>query len=321
MAEQKLISTIVPGMSWEGYSIVRTAEVRTDKRGMQYLDMTLADRSGTINAKQWNVSRNAPQAGMLLDVTGSATEFNGRLQFNINFYREVNDENERNAKMSLIVPSAPRTAEDMLADIRSAVASFKNNDLRKIVEELLTQAGDRLVYYPAAQRMHHAERSGLLHHTTDMLHLANQVIGCYPFLNADLLRAGVILHDLGKIDEMAADQFGTVSDYTRDGNLVGHIVRGAVNIRLAAERVGVTGEAVVLLEHMLLSHHGIPEYGSPIRPMFPEAEVLHVIDSLDARMNEMESVMNRTPEGAFSEQIKALDNRRLYHARYTEGAE
>ena len=130
----------------------------------------------------------------------------------------------------------------------------------------------------------------------------------------------MILHDLSKITEMKSDELGNVTDYTREGLLLGHLVMGVAKLYEAAKNVGVTGEIVVLLEHMIISHHGIPEYGSPKAPMFPEAEVLNWIDTLDARMNEMEGIMARVPAGAFSEKIWSLD-RRLYHPFYEDDAE
>jgi 3'-5' exoribonuclease len=192
------------------------------------------------------------------------------------------------------------------------VNGFASEDLKKLTLEMLEMAGDRLDWFPAAQRMHHAERGGLLHHTTDMLRMAKAAMEVYPWLDHDLLCAGVILHDLGKLEELKSDESGNVSDYTRDGQLLGHLVRGITLLNRAAEKTGVTGEPVVLLEHMLLSHHGEAEYGSPRPPMFAEAEMLHLLDDMDAKMNEMESVLRRTPVGAFSEKIWTLD-RRLYH--------
>ena len=150
-----------------------------------------------------------------------------------------------------------------------------------------------------------------------MLNTAEHIIQAYPFLHGDLLRAGVILHDLSKISEMKSDKLGNVTDYTREGLLVGHLVRGVARLAEAARNVGVTGEIVVLLEHMIISHHGEAQYGSPRMPMFPEAEALHWIDLLDARMNEMQGVMERVPSGAFSEKIWSLD-RRLYHPNYDD---
>ena len=120
---------------------------------------------------------------------------------------------------------------------------------------------------------------------------------------------------------MQSDALGNVTDYTRDGLLIGHLVRGVSRLDEAARNIGVGGETLALLEHMLISHHGEPEFGSPRRPMFPEAEALHWIDTFDAKMNEMQTIQERTPEGAFSERIKYLDDRRMYHQRYTDDAQ
>ena len=208
----------------------------------------------------------------------------------------------------------------MKSQIEETVESFTSEDLKKLTRGMLNLAGDRLQWFPAAQRMHHAERSGLLHHTTDMLRLAKALLDIYPWLNRDLLMAGVIIHDLGKIEEMKSDQTGNVTDYTRDGQLLGHLVRGITNLNRVADKLGIRGECVALLEHMLLSHHGESEYGSPKAPMFPEAEALHWIDILDARMNTVKTATDKTPPGAFSEKIFSLD-RRIYHPLYTQAAE
>ena len=222
--------------------------------------------------------------------------------------------------LSLLVPCAPEKPDVYREEIECTIDAFASEDLKKIVREMLRLAGPDLTWFPAAQRLHHAERTGLLHHTCSMLNTAEHIIEAYPFLHGDLLRAGVILHDLSKISEMKSDNLGNVTDYTREGLLIGHLVRGVARLAEAAKNVGVTGEIVVLLEHMIISHHGIPEYGSPKPPMFPEAEVLNWIDTLDARMNEMEGIMARTPAGAFSEKIWSLD-RRLYHPYYADDAE
>ena len=229
-------------------------------------------------------------------------------------------EAEDSLEIGDLVPAAPRTPAEMKREIRETVDTFASEKLRKLTLAMLEEAGERLDWFPAAQRMHHAERSGLLHHTTDMLRMAKAVLEIYPWMNRDLLCAGVILHDLGKLEELKSDTSGNVTDYTRDGQLLGHLVRGITLLNRAAEKTGVTGECVVLLEHMLLSHHGEAEYGSPRPPMFPEAEALHWIDMMDARMNTMKSAWEKTPEGAFSERIFSLD-RRVFHPKYTDDAE
>ena len=307
-------------MRWEGFLLIRSADRRKDSRGSEYVDMNLADRTGEINCKiwNWNPDDTPPAAGGVIKVRGTVQEYNGRLQLRVEKWRPA--EAEDRVDMTALVACAPRSPEEMEAEIRDAVNSFQNQSLKKLTEAMLGIAGDRLSWFPAAQRMHHAERSGLLHHTTDMLRLAKGMLEVYPWLNRDLLLAGVIIHDLAKIDELKSDPVGNVSDYTRDGQLLGHLVRGITNLRAVAEKTGVTGESLVLLEHMLLSHHGEPEYGSPKAPMFPEAEALHWLDIMDARMNTMKSAVDKTPPGAFSERIASLE-RRVYHPLYTEEAE
>ncbi len=318
--ENLTVSQLTKDARFDGLLLVRSAERKLDKNNRAYVDINLGDRTGEINGKIWNWSdtQDTPEPGIAVEVHGIVQEYNGRLQFRIESIRAVRDTGA--VDMSLLVPGAPRASSEMLAEMEEVVGSFRSAKLRALTEEMLRMAGDRLSYYPAAQRMHHAEYGGLLHHTTDMLHLAEGVLKVYPWLNRDLLLAGVILHDLGKLEEMASDRFGNVADYTRDGQLMGHLVRGVVNLNRAAEKTGVRGEMLALLEHMLLSHHGEAEYGSPKPPMFPEAEALHWIDMMDSRLNTMKGTEDKTPAGAFSEKVFSLD-RRVYHPRYTDEAE
>ncbi|MBQ8201167.1 MAG: HD domain-containing protein [Clostridia bacterium] len=312
------VSLLETNMRFEGFLLVRSADQRTGSNGGKYLDMNLTDRTGEINCKMWDGTAVPPQSGTVIKVRGLVQEYNGRKQLRVEKMRPANDMDAFD--LSRLVPCAPETPDVYRQEIEATIDRFASEDLKKIVREMLRLAGDDIEWFPAAQRLHHAERTGLLHHTTSMLRTAEHIIQAYPFLHGDLLRAGVILHDLSKITEMKSDTLGNVTDYTRDGLLVGHLVRGVAKLAEAARNVGVTGEIVVLLEHMIISHHGIPEYGSPKPPMFPEAEVLNWIDTLDARMNEMEGIMARVPAGAFSEKIWSLD-RRLYHPHYDEDAE
>ena len=295
---------------FEGYLIVRSAEQRASANGKNYLDMTLADKSGSINAKMWDGTVQPPLAGSIVKVRATGNEFNGRMQLRVEKIRAA--ENHDPVDMSALIPCAPRDPNEMLGEVVRAADHIADPDLRRITCELLDRAGDKLLTFPAAKQMHHAERGGLLHHTTTMLRAANAIMTVYPQLNASLLTAGVIVHDLAKIDEMDADTLGLVSDYSVDGKLIGHIVRGVVNIQLAAEKTKASPGKALLLQHMVLSHHGIPEYGSPLAPKFPEAEVLNTIDTLDARLYEMDEALSRAIPGGFSEKVWGLDNRQLY---------
>ena len=295
---------------FEGHLIVRSAEQRASANVKNYLDMTLADKSGSINAKMWDGTVQPPLAGSIVKVRATGNEFNGRMQLRVEKIRAA--ESRDPVDMSALIPCAPRDPNEMLGEVVRAADHIADPDLRRITCELLDRAGDKLLTFPAAKQMHHAERSGLLHHTTTMLRAANAIMSVYPQLNASLLIAGVIVHDLAKIDEMDADTLGLVSDYSVDGKLIGHIVRGVVNIQLAAEKTKANPGKALLLQHMVLSHHGIPEYGSPLAPKFPEAEVLNTIDTLDARLYEMDEALSRAIPGGFSEKVWGLDNRQLY---------
>lgn len=305
-----LLSDIHRDDKFEGFLIVRSAEQRAAASGKNYLDMTLADRSGSINAKMWDGTVQPPVPGSIVKVRATGNEFNGRMQLRVEKIRAA--EKKDDVDMASLIPCAPEDPRKMLEEIVRAADHIADDDLRRITCALLDRAGDRLLTFPAAKQMHHAERSGLLHHMTTMLRAARAIMTVYPRLNASLLTAGVIVHDLAKLDEMDADALGLVSDYSVDGKLLGHIVRGVVNIQTAAEKTVASPAKALLLQHMVLSHHGIPDYGSPIAPKFPEAEVLNTLDTLDARLYEMDEAIARAVPGGFSEKVWGLDNRQLY---------
>ncbi len=315
---QPTVLSLSKDTKFTGFLMVRMAEQRQSSKGDKYLDMTLGDATGDLNAKVWDGKAEPPQTGSVIKVRATVQEYNGRLQFRVEQMRKALPED--GVDMSLLTVCAPEKPEDMFRQIEETIDGMQTEDLQKILRELIGNCREKLMYYPAAQRLHHAERSGLLHHTTSMLRAAEAILTVYPFLNGDLLKAGVIAHDLSKTTEMLSDESGNVRDYSAEGLLLGHLVEGVSQVRAAAERAGVTGEYVLLLSHMVISHHGTAEFGSPRPPMFPEAEVLHMIDDLDAKMNAMEAVMKRTPPGVFSEKIWSLD-RRLYHPVYDAGTE
>ena len=315
--QQFTVASLNRDMKFEGFLLVRSAEQRTSSNGGKYLDLTLCDTTGDINCKMWDGTVQPPRQGTVIKVRGTVQEYNGRLQMRIERMRNPAPGDDVDA--SQLMPCAPEPPESMLKEINQTIDSMKTPELQAILREMLRMCGDKLNYYPAAQRVHHAERSGLLHHTVSVLRAAEAVLPLYPFLDGDLLRAGAIAHDLSKTAEFLSDDWGNVSDYSAEGQLLGHLVHGVAQVREAARRANVTGEYEQLLSHMMISHHGQPDHGSPRPPMFPEAEMLHLLDDMDAKMNEMEGVMRRTPVGAFSEKIWTLD-RRLYHPR-VHGAE
>lgn len=304
------VSQLTKDTRYDGFLLVRSAEQRAASNGSRYLDMTLGDRTGEINAKLWDGAHAPPAAGSVVRVRGQLHEYNGRLQLRVERIRLSTEED--NVPLESLVPCAPEPPEQMLAEVRGAVERMRSEDLRALVTRLLDDIGDAtLLTFPAAAKLHHAERSGLLHHVTGMMRMANHFADEYPTLDRDLLIAGVIVHDLAKVGELNASDLGTVSDYTVDGMLIGHLVRGVSRIDAAGRALGCDPELLLMLEHMVLSHHGVPEYGSPRPPMFPEAEVLSHLDMLDARIFEMNAALSRVRPGGFSERLWSLD-RKLY---------
>lgn len=302
---------------YDGFLLVRAAEQRSASNGSKYLDMTLGDRTGDINAKVWDGEAKPPRVGTVLRVRGQLHEYNGRLQIRVERFRPAVESD--GVPVADLAPCAPEPPDAMRREVEEAIAAIKDEALRALMEKLLEDAGEKLLTFPAASKLHHAERSGLLHHTTSMLRMAMHYADEYPTLDRDLLRAGVIAHDLAKLYELDADEMGNVSQYTTDGMLIGHIVRGIARMDAAGRALGTPEETLLLLEHMVLSHHGLPEYGSPRAPMFPEAEVLHHLDVVDARIFEMNAALQSVKPGGFSERLWSLD-RKLYR-RLTPGAE
>ena len=312
MKEQPQLGTMIKGQMLDGFLLVRQATQRTSSNGSKYLDMTLCDISGEVNAKMWDGLTPPPPAAQVIRVRGMMLEYNGRPQFRVDKMRPAAEGDD--VDMSVLAPCAPYPPGEMLDYILNRVDAFQDKELKALVLMRLEECGDKLSYYPAASKLHHAERAGLLHHTSTMLRAAAAICEIYTTLDADLLAAGVVLHDLCKITEMDADEIGVVSDYTAEGMLIGHLVRGVSELDRCGRELKVRPELLMMLEHMILSHHDLPEYGSPKPPMFPEAEALHALDLLDARIFEMNRELKNAPPGGFTERIWSLE-RKLYRRK------
>lgn len=310
-----------PGKNYvDAYCIVKSVEIKPNKNGVDYMDLTLADKKGSINAKKWTVTIDdtAIQSGDFVKVRGVEESYKGVPQFKIDIIRKVTSED--NVNISDYVPVACLPGEVMFSEIEQVVASFSDEDFKKLVTAILEKYKDKLLYWPAAQGLHHAVRSGLLMHTLSILRLAESVVAIYTYLNSDLLFSGVILHDVLKIEEIGASELGIPDGYTTKGNLLGHLVMGAMEINEIGKELDVPEEKLVLLEHMLISHHGIPEYGAARYPMFSEAMVLSSLDDLDAKLYEFKNYTDELEEDTFSKSIEYLDRRKIYkHALEKDG--
>lgn len=296
------------------FLLVKASNKKTSSKGDDYLDMTLADKSGEINAKLWSyvpTVHGEYQAGDIVKVRGSVSQYNGADQLRIEKIRHATPGDQVDS--SQLVQSADYSGEDMLNELIRIAEGFKDDDLKRIVITLLDENREKLLYWPAAFKLHHAIRSGLMMHVLSIVRLAQRVAEVYPFIDGDLLLAGAMLHDIAKTTEYEMTPSGLASGYTVKGNLIGHLAEGAMMIRDTAKKLGIQSETVVLLQHMVLSHHGEPEFGAAVRPAFIEAELLSQLDMLDARMFEMREATENAEKGGFTGKLWSMDNRKLYN--------
>ncbi len=310
---EKKIIDFKPGDTVQAYFLIKISEQKQTTTNNRYMNFTFSDYTGDINAKLWdwddeNVVRFA--AGTIVRAKGQVIDWQGQLQFKIERIRRTIEADHIN--INEFVPSSPESGEDMYSFVETVILGMENAEIAKLVTAILEKYKNKLLVYPAAKKNHHSIRGGLLYHTTSMLKAAEGLTKVYSFLNRDLLYAGVILHDIGKIEEMDVTEFDTVSDYSTEGVLLGHIIQGIKILHETAKEIGTDKELQILLEHMILSHHYEPEYGSPKYPMFPEAEMLHYLDIMDARMYDMSKTYETTQNKTFSERIWSLENRQIY---------
>jgi 3'-5' exoribonuclease len=311
---EKKIAEFGVGEEIQGFFIIKALNVKTSSNNKKYLDFTLADKTGEVNAKLWDVKDNYEElykTGILVKVRGNVTSWQGATQLKVTKIRLT----EADDKISITdyVPSAPYEPEDMYGEIIETVEAFENEDLIKLLKAILDEYKEALMTAPAAKSNHHAIRSGLLYHLKRMIKTAKALCSVYTHVNEELLIAGIILHDIEKINEMVSDDLGIVSEYSREGQLLGHIIMGIKKIESTARRLGVDEELSLVLQHLVLSHHYEPEFGSPKKPMLPEGELLHYIDMIDARMYDMELAYRDIKPGEFTQPIWVLDRRRLYN--------
>ncbi len=307
-------TTSTSGGSKDAFWLVKTVEKKVNVKGAAYLDMLLCDRQGEISAKLWDYSEAvhgeyAP--GDLVKIRGTVSQYNGNDQLRIDRIRLVSENDGVN--VSDFVPTAEYSGEQMLGAVMNIVAEFKDEELKRLTYALLKDREKELLFWPAAFKLHHAIRGGLLYHTLSIIRLAEGVCRLYPAVDRDLLMCGIIVHDLCKIDEFEISSAGLVTGYSVKGELLGHLVMGAVKIEEKARELGISAEKAILVEHMVISHHGQPDFGAAVRPMFLEAEILSQLDTLDATVYEITSAVSEVAEGEFSARQWALDNRKLFN--------
>lgn len=312
------VNELKPDQTINAPFLVHLKDVRQKKTGDPYLSLTLADKTGELDAKMWD---NAAEVLDTFDrddfikVKGLVQVFQNRLQLTIHKLQRLADSEVAFADY---FPASKRDPADMEAEVHAVVAGIGNPYLKALLESVFGDPHIMTAFRlaPAAKTIHHAFLSGLIEHVLSMVQIARFTAGHYSDIDADLLMTGVLLHDIGKINELVyARTFG----YSDEGQLVGHIVMGVKMLDEKARAIpGFPPKLLTLVEHLILSHHGTLEYGSPKVPVLPEAMLLHHIDNLDSKMEAMRQTLERDQriEGSWTAYNPALERMVLKRAKY-----
>jgi len=293
----KLSALSAEDSGW-GYFLCTYKEVRAGRSGSEFLFLSLQDASGQIVAKllaDADRYKNEFEAGEFVRAEGNGSLYNGQLQLVLSSIRRINPEQDRQQgfREEDAILSAPRPIDEMWSELQEQLRGVKSDHIRILLNRIVADNESQLRVWPAAQQIHHAYRGGFLEHITKMAEVGRLVARAYA-ADEDLVLAGVVLHDIGKLQELAYE--GGAGSYTRDGNLVGHIALGLMMVREACN--GISGFPVELrsqIEHLIASHHGVREYGSPVEPKTIEAFILASIDELDAKLNQVRKAIAEDP--------------------------
>jgi 3'-5' exoribonuclease len=315
------VAAFEEGKLFDGYFLVLTRQLATTKTNKPYINLTLGDKTGSIEARIWDPSdpRIAREfdRGHMVKARGCASRFNDRVQMKIDQLRLALPGEADKADM---LPSTTQDVATLWRLLVGFVDSIANPHLKLLLTTVLEDPALAVAYReaPAAKQLHHAWLGGLLEHVISLCTLADRVAPHYPLVDRDLLLTGVILHDVGKVRELSWD---VGFEYTVEGMLLGHIQIGAALAERTIDSLpGFPPKLKTLVLHLILSHHGKLEYGSPKLPMIPEALMLNFIDDLDAKMQAVASEFDKSiREGKgpndLTNKVWALDNRQLLNTR------
>ena len=293
--------------------ILRVSDLQIKKTtsNADYASFVGFDSVDLIECKVWSLSEEMKEIlknGEIYVFDGTMKDYQGKMQFNISTFRAITEDDGVN--QSEYYEYAPLDDKTLQDQILHYVAKIENQNLKKLVVSLLKKHYKEFFTHPAAVSIHHNYFSGLSYHTYSMLRLSDVYLEMYPFLNRDLVYSGVILHDLGKVYELSGPK-GT--EYSIRGNLLGHISIGANLIYHEAKVLGIEDSIeAISLEHLILSHHGLLEYGSPKTPQIAEAELLHLLDLSDSRMAALEKEITNTKKGEFTSPMFAFERKMFY---------
>lgn len=308
------IEEMQQGMRVEGFYLLKDAAVKKASNGRLYLSASVMDCTSSITVMMWDYSGviDEKDVGRVVKVRGDVSMYKNSNQITASRLRLATDQDE--VDLSRLVPVAPIDADVRFQEVEALVGTLEDDDYRAVAVEMLRRHADALRTIPAAKSVHHSFISGLLMHTSNMLKTADFFAALYPeVINRSLLLTGTLLHDLAKEREFAFSGIGLATGYTSEGQLLGHLVMGAQEIAGVCAELGIPEYKSVLLQHLILSHHGNPEYGAAVIPMCAEAELLSLIDRIDSRMEIYGEILPTLQPGTFSGKIYALDKKIYRH--------
>lgn len=301
--------------------IVKSIKEGLTKNGDPFINMEITDKTGSIEVKIWNTSEEILSdknisSGSFIYSKGKVGEFNNRMQFTIENTGEpnivnLNDFPDLKAKFKLedYIPMAPISYDEIKDYFFNIISQVEDEEIRSFLTEIMNDHGHELISYPASVGVHHEYVNGLGYHLYRMLNSAVNLTSVYKeSVNFDYLVAGVLTHDLGKIRCYELNDIGLAEGYTLENELHGHLAIGYKMI----EGYDLSREKKDMIQHLILSHHGTREFGAAALPMTLEAQMLHYIDSLDAKVTIIEREMDSLEENGVSKRIWSLDNNKLY---------
>ncbi|MDU0332173.1 HD domain-containing protein [Paenibacillus sp. 3LSP] len=312
-----LIKELTTNDEFVGFYLLKELELKQTNTSpaKDYFDLVLCDASGQLPAKYWDVKETekddfSPMT--LVKVQGIVQLYREKPQVKITRIRNVS--NEDGVSLTDFIRAAPIESAELLEVIYRVIESIWDPVIRDIVSFCVDKVSEKLAHYPAAKMHHHAYFAGLAYHIVRMLEIGEFLCKQRAFLKEDMIKAGIILHDIAKPEEMIA-QLGVVTDYSTQGKLIGHIAMAASWITEAALRLELPldSEQVIGLQHLILSHHNLGEWGSPVQPQTAEAVALHYIDALDAKLQMAEDALSATSDKElWTQPVRGLENKALY---------
>jgi 3'-5' exoribonuclease len=289
------VSDLQDGQAVTSLFLVGVKEIRTSQRsGKSWLELALCDRTGSIPAKMWDnfeALAKTFEADDVVQIRGRVKLYNGQKELTL---EQIVPAAERDYDLSDFLAHTKHDVEKLFGGLNAAIAAVKNPWIKRLLESVVNDPAivPKLKRAPAAMSMHHAFVGGLLEHTVSLIGLGRVVAAHYPELDFDVLLAGIVLHDVGKIDELSYER---ATNYSTAGRLLGHITIGTLLVREKIEAIaGFPEPLAIVIEHLILSHHGTYEFGSPALPQTREAIALHFLDDMDSKM----AAMRTTLEGA-----------------------